>query len=211
MKISHITSSTIELNNLMPFTSDANKLLTYDTPTDYENKLIISDASNRKRFDVIDSIFNNKQSIYSQLSIPSDNYTNRSMPIEDDDTKLNLFERINSSSIERDDLIDSFHSNADSTITNYLSNDSESSCERKISNFYIDSSTSASTPNQYNNRNDFSKRKWNEQTTSSFDMQTYSSGLGRGPYVNRYLSLSISPPLSRRQEMPVLRGSFVSL
>lgn len=28
---------------------------------------------------------------------------------------------------------------------------------------------------------------------------------------NRFLSLSISPPLSRRQDMPVLRGTFVSL
>lgn len=28
---------------------------------------------------------------------------------------------------------------------------------------------------------------------------------------NRFLSLSISPPLTRRQDMPVLRGTFVSL
>lgn len=37
---------------------------------------------------------------------------------------------------------------------------------------------------------------------------------GRRPplsYQNRYLSLSISPPLTRRQDMPVLRGTFVSL
>lgn len=37
---------------------------------------------------------------------------------------------------------------------------------------------------------------------------------GRRPplsYENRFLSLSISPPLTRRQDMPVLRGTFVSL
>lgn len=203
MKISHITSSTIELNNLMPFSSDPKEHVKYNTNSDYENKLIISDASNRKRFDVIDSIFNNKQSINSHLPLQSNNFTKHSMPIEDD-TKLYLFERLNLSPIERE-LIESFHSNTDSQTSNFLSNDSES-CERKLYNFYVESPSST---NNYNN--EFSIRKWNEQTTSSFDRQSYSSGIGRGPYVNRFLSLSISPPLSRRHEMPVLRGSFVSL
>lgn len=39
-------------------------------------------------------------------------------------------------------------------------------------------------------------------------------GRARRPFLstqNRFLSLSISPPLTRRQDMPVLRGTFVSL
>lgn len=39
-------------------------------------------------------------------------------------------------------------------------------------------------------------------------------GRARRPFLsteNRFLSLSISPPLARRQDMPVLRGTFVSL
>lgn len=46
--------------------------------------------------------------------------------------------------------------------------------------------------------------------TTSFRNASIEPSLS-SPYENKFLSLSISPPLSRRQEMPVLRGSFVSL
>lgn len=64
------------------------------------------------------------------------------------------------------------------------------------------SSWTGGTNNDYA-RNDIA----NETNTSTVNTT-------RRPFLstqNRFLSLSISPPLSRRQTMPVLRGTFVSL
>lgn len=57
-----------------------------------------------------------------------------------------------------------------------------------------------------------SYRKGGTETPTETTNSIRSSGR-RPPlsYQNRYLSLSISPPLTRRQDMPVLRGTFVSL
>lgn len=64
--------------------------------------------------------------------------------------------------------------------------------------------TASSTLNSWNEANsEFTRIKNAHMATST-----------RKPLLsaqNRFLSLSISPPLSRRQEMPVLRGTFVSL
>lgn len=54
---------------------------------------------------------------------------------------------------------------------------------------------------------------WTGGTNNDYAHETSSSHTRR-PFLstqNRFLSLSISPPLSRRQTMPVLRGTFVSL
>lgn len=61
-----------------------------------------------------------------------------------------------------------------------------------------------------NIRNSYRK---DETDTPSEPTNSFRSS-GRRPllsYQNRFLSLSISPPLTRRQDMPVLRGTFVSL
>lgn len=63
--------------------------------------------------------------------------------------------------------------------------------------------TTSSTLNSWNEANNEFTRKEIAQSVST-----------RRPFLstqNRFLSLSISPPLSRRQDMPVLRGTFVSL
>lgn len=59
---------------------------------------------------------------------------------------------------------------------------------------------------------------WND-ANSEFARKEIAQSVSRGSSTrnpllsaqNRFLSLSISPPLSRRQDMPVLRGTFVSL
>lgn len=61
-----------------------------------------------------------------------------------------------------------------------------------------------------NLRNSYRK----EATETPTDTTNSFRSSGRRPllsYQNRFLSLSISPPLTRRQDMPVLRGTFVSL
>lgn len=55
---------------------------------------------------------------------------------------------------------------------------------------------------------------WNEANSEFARKEIAQSASTRRPLLsaqNRFLSLSISPPLSRRQDMPVLRGTFVSL
>lgn len=55
---------------------------------------------------------------------------------------------------------------------------------------------------------------WNEANNEFARKEITQSATTRRPLLstqNRFLSLSISPPLSRRQDMPVLRGTFVSL
>lgn len=55
---------------------------------------------------------------------------------------------------------------------------------------------------------------WNEANSEFARKEIAHSASTRRPLLsaqNRFLSLSISPPLSRRQDMPVLRGTFVSL
>lgn len=52
-----------------------------------------------------------------------------------------------------------------------------------------------------------------QQATTSTSTTSGTSSWRRRPLLstqNRFLSLSISPPLSRRQTMPILRGTFVS-
>lgn len=54
----------------------------------------------------------------------------------------------------------------------------------------------------------------NETTATPTEPTNSFRSSGRRPplsHQNRFLSLSISPPLTRRQDMPVLRGTFVSL
>lgn len=54
---------------------------------------------------------------------------------------------------------------------------------------------------------------WNDSNHESSG-RTIATTSHRNPLLsvhNRFLSLSISPPLSRRQNMPILRGAFVSL
>lgn len=54
---------------------------------------------------------------------------------------------------------------------------------------------------------------WNDSNQGSSG-HTIATTSHRNPLLsvnNRFLSLSISPPLSRRQNMPILRGAFVSL
>ncbi|XP_031630496.1 SRSF protein kinase 3-like [Contarinia nasturtii] len=68
--------------------------------------------------------------------------------------------------------------------------------------------TSSTLNDSWNDANSEFARKEIAQSVSR------SSGNTRNPLLsaqNRFLSLSISPPLSRRQDMPVLRGTFVSL
>lgn len=64
--------------------------------------------------------------------------------------------------------------------------------------------TASSTLNSWNDANSEFARKKIPHTTISTRKPLLSAQ-------NRFLSLSISPPLSRRQDMPVLRGTFVSL
>lgn len=77
----------------------------------------------------------------------------------------------------------------------------------------------SSTLNSWNEANYEFTRKGIVHSSSCDDYDD-DDGSGRGndrarrPFLsteNRFLSLSISPPLSRRQDMPVLRGTFVSL
>lgn len=206
MKINHISSSTVsKLNDLMPLSVDAKTILSCETDPEYGHKLIIANASNRKRFDVIDSIFSSKQSIYSRLPLSSANFTNCSADIEDDESKINIFDQFTASSIDRDSV-----GLFESSVETHASNSDFG--ERQISHSYIDSPPPAA---DYKfDGSDCGKSAWADRKTPSTEMHSYGSGVDRGPslsYENRYLSLSISPPLSRRQEMPVLRGSFVSL
>lgn len=65
--------------------------------------------------------------------------------------------------------------------------------------------TTSSTLNSWNEANcEFTRKEIVQSTTNSTRKPLLSTQ-------NRFLSLSISPPLSRRQDMPVLRGTFVSL
>ncbi|XP_055313479.1 SRSF protein kinase 3-like isoform X2 [Sitodiplosis mosellana] len=64
--------------------------------------------------------------------------------------------------------------------------------------------TTSSTLNSWNDANSEFARKELAHTACSTRKPLLSAQ-------NRFLSLSISPPLSRRQDMPVLRGTFVSL
>lgn len=64
--------------------------------------------------------------------------------------------------------------------------------------------TTSSTLNSWNDANSEFARKELAHSTASTRKPLLSAQ-------NRFLSLSISPPLSRRQDMPVLRGTFVSL
>lgn len=55
---------------------------------------------------------------------------------------------------------------------------------------------------------------WNDANSDYARNEITKSVSTRKPLLsaqNRFLSLSISPPLSRRQDMPILRGTFVSL
>lgn len=65
-------------------------------------------------------------------------------------------------------------------------------------------STASGTLNSRNGTNSDFARKELAQNVNSTRKPLLSTQ-------NRFLSLSISPPLSRRQDMPVLRGTFVSL
>lgn len=65
--------------------------------------------------------------------------------------------------------------------------------------------TTSSTLNSWNDANSEFVRKEIAHSTSASTRKPLLSAQ------NRFLSLSISPPLSRRQDMPVLRGTFVSL
>lgn len=65
--------------------------------------------------------------------------------------------------------------------------------------------TTSSTLNSWNDANSEFVRKEIAHSTSARTRNPLLSAQ------NRFLSLSISPPLSRRQDMPVLRGTFVSL
>lgn len=80
----------------------------------------------------------------------------------------------------------------------------------------------SSTLNSWNEANFELRRKGIIQSSSCDDDDEVDGDAGgarrygraRRPFlstVNRFLSLSISPPLARRQDMPVLRGTFVSL
>lgn len=64
--------------------------------------------------------------------------------------------------------------------------------------------TTSGTLNSWTGTNNEFARKESTQTSTSTRKPLLSTQ-------NRFLSLSISPPLSRRQDMPVLRGTFVSL
>lgn len=88
--------------------------------------------------------------------------------------------------------------------------------------FTVTTNTTAtsSTLNSWNEANCEFTCKEIAQSSSCDDGDDDVDGGGRGndrarrPFLstaNRFLSLSISPPLTRRQDMPVLRGTFVSL
>lgn len=67
------------------------------------------------------------------------------------------------------------------------------------------STTSATSSWTGGTNNDYARNDVAHETSSSHTRRPFLSTQ------NRFLSLSISPPLSRRQTMPVLRGTFVSL
>lgn len=74
------------------------------------------------------------------------------------------------------------------------------------------------SPIKYDSNSDYINNLRNSYRKTATDTPTETTNSirssGRRPflsYQNRFLSLSISPPLSRRQDMPVLRGTFVSL
>lgn len=70
----------------------------------------------------------------------------------------------------------------------------------------ITTTTTSSTLNSWNEANsEFARKEIVQSATSTSTRKPLLSTQ------NRFLSLSISPPLSRRQDMPVLRGTFVSL
>lgn len=92
----------------------------------------------------------------------------------------------------------------------------------EVSNFTATTNTTAtsSTQNSWNGANcEFTHKKIAHSSScddgdDDIDGDGIRSGRAHRPFLstgNRFLSLSISPPLTRRQDMPVLRGTFVSL
>lgn len=184
MKINHCQNilSPSKLNSISSLPLSAKDILSAETNVAYASTaLIIANATNLNELQTTDNIFSDKLPIYKHLLSPLN--IDRTEPCE----QMVAIEPKPTTTPQSQMKCDDINSE-------YIKN---------IRNSYRKEETEPPPP------------PTQSQPQPSTETTTHSirSG-GRGPplsYQNRFLSLSISPPLTRRQEMPVLRGTFVSL
>lgn len=187
MKINHSQTilSPSKLHSISSLPLSAKDILSAETNVTYASTTLIiaTNATNLNELQTDDNIFSDKLPIYKHLLSPSNIGTAKQC-------ERSATVTVASDTTESPATVQSPKSETTTTMatTNY---DVNSDFIKNIRNSYCKEATG--TPSE---------------TTHSIRSS------GRRPllsYQNRFLSLSISPPLTRRHDMPVLRGTFVSL
>lgn len=238
MKISHNNHSYLSPSKLNSLTtvktllSPPNTDDTYTTTTDHLDKLIIE-----KSTDNLTTNCNDDETNDNILSMPT--YTEYKSPYRDyllADNSIDYVDQLNGST-DTDDALSTPKTTAapfrfsdytlDASSTTIRSTTTASIVTPKTPDFLT---KDFSTLNRIQNIDDLlsftatnttattttssTLNSWNDANSEFARKELAHSASTRKPLLsaqNRFLSLSISPPLSRRQDMPVLRGTFVSL
>lgn len=186
MKINHHQTyhlSPSKINSISSLPVSVKNLCKTETDVAYANTILIANATNLNEFETNDNIFKeNTINNYSRLLSSRQNQTENNLTEYNQNNCTNIY-----ANTTDDDLTE-----------NTLN----------VGQVHLNSGTF----NISANNDDLQIPRNNKYESDHCETEEIQSN--RKPplsYQNRFLSLSISPPLSRRHDMPVLRGTFVSL